>query len=657
MLCALALSSCASRKPAETTAEMGVSIATFGVSLAPETSETLPETIATDIPVISETSLATTAATERSYKTAASTTKSPETENASKESSGYDIIDSSKVMYASSSVNVRELPDADSDRVGHLDKGDKVNVTGIVSNGWVRIEYKDSEYFVNGSYLEEREPEVTSLPETKPAATTEPPVTAPPETTALPTTAAPETTAPTEQSGEYEIVSGEGYMRVLENLNVRTKPSTDGEKVGTLKAGDIVTVTGVVSNGWVRIEYNGGEYFVSGDYLTAVVDGDIEDGVPYENVGALTGVSGYSALNYPEQKAVWFAYLDIDEMLRNADRSSFTSKIASAFDEVKSLGCNTVYVHVRSFGDAYYNSAYFPFTAAYSDTLGVAPGYDPLEIMISEAHARGLSFHAWVNPMRTTSKDRYAEMSDSYTLKQWYNSDSTNGTFMVYDRDTDYYWLSPAYPAVRQLICNGISEIILNYNVDGIHIDDYFYPTTSSSFDKAAFEASGASDRASWRRSVVSSLVKEIYSTVKSCNSSVLFGVSPQGNIENNTDRLYADVAEWCSKPGYLDYVVPQIYYGFNDKLAFDAAAKQWAELCTCSSVRLVCGIAAYKVGVNSEWSSGKILSKQTDYIADMSRFSGVAYYRHGSVFGSANSSSSKMKSEIPGLKSSISEF
>ena len=571
LLCVMMLCGCAQREVEQTNSDKSVSIHTFGTL-----SETEPvvtdETISLPSYVYTPQTTTTPASTDGDM-----TTVSPD-DGVSEPTPDTDfaITPISGVMYAESSVNVREKPDADSKRVGHLDKNEAVNVTGLVSNGWVRIEFNDGEYYVNGNYLSSEPHKTTSA-----------------TTTAVPVTS---TTPPT----------------------TATSPATT------------TTVTTVTT------------------LPTELVS---------EELNIFTGPNNYTALNYATQKAVWFAYLDIDEMLKKASKSDFTASVSEAFDEVESIGCNTVYVHVRSFGDAYYYSSYYPFTAAYSDTLGVAPDYDPLEIMINEAHSRGLSFHAWINPMRTTTKARYGEMPDNYTLKQWYDSNSTNGTFMVYDSDTGYYWLSPAYAAVRQLICNGVAEIVSRYNVDAIHIDDYFYPTTSSSFDKAAFEASGASDRAEWRRGVVNTLVKEIYSTVKACNSTVLFGISPQGNVDNNLNRLYADVETWCSVSGYLDYVVPQIYYGFNDKLSFDAAAKQWAGLVTLSNVKLICGIAAYKVGTNNEWSSGKILSKQTDFISDMKSFDGIAYYRHGSLFGSASSSEKLMRSEMTTLTKAIAGF
>lgn len=598
LLCLVMLTSCAQETSAPTPSEREITIRTFATlgDTAPATTEP-PDTFDFSLstsptatkPTRSETPVSTSApespyTNEPIITTAPDVTGEPSTA-APESRHEYDITPISIEMRATSSVNVRQKPDPDSKRVGHLDKGEKVTATGLVSNGWVRIMFKGEECYVNGGYLRERGESATVTPSsTVPEPTSDKPTsttvttTEPPATTPEPTTATEE---PPEEISEY----------IDETLNILTQPSR------------------------------------------------------------------YTALNYPNQKAVWFAFLDLEPMLKNATESDFRAAVSSAFDNVVELGCNTVYVHVRSHGDAYYPSNYYSFTAAYSGTMGIAPDYDPLAVMISSAHERGLSFHAWINPMRTTSKQLFAQMPLYYPLKQWYNSDSTKGTFLVYDKDTDFYWLSPAYAAVRELICNGVAEIVSRYDVDAIHIDDYFYPTTDASFDKAAFEASGETDRAAWRRSVVNTLVREIYSTVKSCNQTVLFGVSPQGNVDNNLNKLYADVETWCKNTGYLDYIVPQIYYGFNDKLAFDAAAQQWSDMIKQPGISLICGIAAYKVGVKSEWNSGDILTKQTNYIKNMPNYRGVAYYRYDSFFGSASSSPSKMKTELTTLRSAIKQY
>lgn len=564
----LILSSCGINVTYQDTPAPEVTIETYVSSPVTSVTEytTAPETQV----ISSDTSASTTEESAATEVTTVATTVTtvPSSEEVT-DSESYTITDCSGIMYAISNVNVRTLPDADSDRVGHLDEGDKVYVTGIVSNGWMRIEFKDGEYFVNGRYLSDIYEEETTTAVT---------------TTAVTTTA---TTTPT-----------------AEATTVTTVPEYDDEEI-------------------------------------------IEDEL--ENV--IFGTNSYTALNYTEQQAIWLAYLDIDAMLSGATESEFRVAFSEAMTNVAALGFNTVYVHVRAFGDAYYYSDYYPFTAAYSGTLGVTPNYDPLEIMIEEAHKHGISFHAWINPMRTTTKTRYKEMSDSYTLKKWYNSSSANGTYLVYNSKTEYYWLSPAYSAVRELICNGVSELVSNYNVDAIHIDDYFYPTKDENFDSAAYKASGTNlSLDDWRRSVVSILVKEMYQTVKSCNSTVLFGISPAGNTTNNYNSYYADIYTWGSVGGYCDYIVPQIYYGYTDKLPFDDTLDEWNSIVTSPSVKLICGIAAYKIGINSEWSSGRMLKTQVALVNSTSGYSGYALYRYGSIFNPASDIETLVTTEIVNL-------
>ncbi len=480
-----------------------------------------------------------------------------------------------------------------------------------------------------------------------------------------------------ETSSKFEISDFDGIMFVISSVNVREEPDADSDRVGHLDEGEKVKVTGLVSNGWMRIEFKNGEYFVNGRYLTDRFEEDVtteattevttvkseitssttteyesdEEIIEDELENVVTGNNSYKAMNYANQKAIWFAYLDIDSMLSGAMEAEFRTSIRSAFMNVSATGFNTVYVHVRAFGDAYYFSDYYAFTSAYSGRVGNRPDYDPLEIMIEEAHSLGLSFHAWINPMRTTTKERFKQMDDDYQLKKWYDSKTANGTYLVYNYKTEYYWLSPAYPAVRELICNGVSELVRKYDVDAIHIDDYFYPTTDDSFDEAAYKAANTDKTLSdWRRGVVSILVKEMYQTVKSCNDTVLFGISPAGNTKNNYESYYADIYLWGSTKGYCDYMVPQIYYGYQDKLPYDTTVAEWMTVVTNPSVNLVCGIAAYKVGLNTEWSSGNMLRRQVDLIAEYDEYKGYAFYRYGSIFKPSDDVVQLMTTELMNL-------
>ena len=184
---------------------------------------------------------------------------------------------------------------------------------------------------------------------------------------------------------------------------------------------------------------------------------------------------------------------------------------------------------------------------------------------------------------------------------------------------------------------------VAKYNVDGLHIDDYFYPTTDASFDSDAFAASGYSSLSAFRLSNCDRLVSSLYSAVKGANSSAWFGVSTQGNIDNNYTYMYADVKKWCSNSGYVDYMAPQIYYGFkNSALSFTYNLSQWQNMVSGTSIKLIPGLAVYKVGNYDQWAgtgSGEwqtdteILKRQILAAREKANYGGVVFYSYNYLF------------------------
>ena len=366
-----------------------------------------------------------------------------------------------------------------------------------------------------------------------------------------------------------------------------------------------------------------------------------------------TGSNSYSALNYREVKGVWISYIELYSILMGKSEGQFTSAIRQAFSNCADMGINTVYVHVRSHGDAYYPSQYFPWSRYVTGTVGQAPDFDPLEIMVREAHALGLSFQAWINPYRLCSSSDMKSVSSGYATGNWY--DNSNGDRVV--EVSGYYYLNPAYDEAIELITAGAREIVTNYNVDGIHIDDYFYPTTASSFDFKAFAASGYSSLSAFRMNNCDKTVKALYSAVKAGNSTALFGVAPQGNLQNNYDYLYADVQKWCSGYGYLDYIAPQIYFGFkNRSQPYETVLAQWQDMVSGTSIKLIPGLAVYKIGTDEsagegvyEWRDDtQIIKRQIEAAKAQSGYGGVILYSYNYVFAS----SAAIKAEMDAVKS-----
>ena len=361
-----------------------------------------------------------------------------------------------------------------------------------------------------------------------------------------------------------------------------------------------------------------------------------------------TGTNSYKTLNYSEVKGIWLSYIDLSD-LSSSSESEFRGSIGRAYDNCVSLGINTVYVHVRSHGDAYYSSDLFPRTKY------IGGSYDPLTVMVEEAHKRDLSFQAWINPLRACSAADI-EREKGYPIYDWAGGE----TRLV--QVGSYYYLNPAYNEVIDLIAKGAAEIVSNYDVDGLHIDDYFYPTTESYFDSTAFAQSGYDTISSFRFANCDKMVSSIYSAVKSANPDAIFGVSCQGNISNNYDQMYADVKKWCYNYGYLDYIMPQIYFGFdNSAQPFETCVAQWDEIASTGKVPLIVGLTAAKFGTEDKWAGSgsrewitdkNILKRQFLKSSEQVSYGGICLFSYRCIFSPDSSVEKQVNKEIDALKS-----
>ncbi len=361
-----------------------------------------------------------------------------------------------------------------------------------------------------------------------------------------------------------------------------------------------------------------------------------------ETVAGSYEKNSYSAVNYEEMKGVWISYLEFSTLLKGKSENEFRSAVKNIYANCSNLGLNTVFVHARAFGDSFYKSSIFPFTKYISGEYGSGVSYDPFEILVDEAHKQGLSIHAWINPLRLCTTADMNSLTGSYPIKEWYNDSAKNGTYIVNVNGTLY--LNPAYDETIGLVGDGVREIVSGYDVDGIHIDDYFYPTTEAYFDSKAFSASGSSSLSDFRISNCNKLVKEIYNAVHECSSTAVFGTSTQGSMSNNINQLYADAEAWC-KGGYVDYFAPQIYYGFeNSAQPFRTCTEQWNNLVDGTNVKLAVGLAVYKVGVEDKWAgtgvyewtnTDTMLKRQIEFARTCKNYGGFALYSYNYLFTS----------------------
>lgn len=314
-------------------------------------------------------------------------------------------------------------------------------------------------------------------------------------------------------------------------------------------------------------------------------------------------------------KAVWVPYMEVETLLSSDDAAG---AIAACMQDIAERGCNTVYFHVRANADAYYASTVFA-----SDSLAatlLAQDIDPLRIAVEEAHARGLAIHAWINPYRIgTDIDRVA-CED------------------VFEYNGRWYFV-PTSSAAQALIVDGVREVVENYAVDGVQFDDYFYPEGAVGATAAAFEQPSGTDVAAWRRENVTALIRRVQEVCHSREGCV-FGVSPSYDIARNREQMYADVETWM-RDGYVDYICPQLYVGFQHEYApFAEAVAAWKTLPRASSVALIGGLALYKTGMPSdtyagvgrgEWAAGGAIIKRQAVVLQNDGWDGIALYSHQS--------------------------
>ena len=288
-------------------------------------------------------------------------------------------------------------------------------------------------------------------------------------------------------------------------------------------------------------------------------------------------------------RRVWISYLEISKLAGSAE-GVFHAQAAAMMQRVKEKGGNAVFVQVRPFGDAIYPSEVYPWSKTISGSAGTGLPYDPLAVLLEQAHAQGLAFHAWINPYRLMSSTDFSKVDASFRTAAWYQGDARS-TYM-YEVD-GIWWLKPANDEAQALIADGVRELLSHYALDGIHLDDYFYAASPESLGETTVSAKANNTK----------LIKTLYDLTKELRPDALFGVSPAGGFRkdstlpvSDTGTLSTDLALWCTKEGYLDYVMPQIYWDETHEIQpFTMTLQKWRAFVTEPSVRLYIGLASYR--------------------------------------------------------------
>jgi uncharacterized lipoprotein YddW (UPF0748 family) len=334
-------------------------------------------------------------------------------------------------------------------------------------------------------------------------------------------------------------------------------------------------------------------------------------------------------IDWPSKDAVGYSELQQSEM-------------TFILDSLQSLGINAVIFQVRPTADALYRSEYEPTSHWLTGKQGAPLLYDPLEWVIQEAHKRQMEVHVWLNPYRVNiSKTDTSEFCSNHLWRQH------RDWFWEYNKQ---WYFDPGLDVTREWICTIVQDIVTRYDIQAIHMDDYFYPYPAGGKplpDAATFAQypRGFTDIRDWRRNNVNLAIQDIYRTIKECKPTVEFGISPFGVWRNakvdstgsattagitNYDDLYADIRLWIQK-GWIDYVLPQLYWEIGKKAAdYEILAHWWANEVRGTSCKLYIGLAPYRLENATQktpWGQGNEISRQMRLNRTIPEITGECFY------------------------------
>jgi len=350
-----------------------------------------------------------------------------------------------------------------------------------------------------------------------------------------------------------------------------------------------------------------------------------------------------------EFRGVWVATVEnIDwPSKRGLSNQQQKEEYIALLDRHQRNGMNTIIMQVRPSGDALYPSTLEPWSEYLMGTQGLPPSpfYDPLEFMIQETHKRGMEFHAWINPYRAVFNIKKSSIAPSHLSKlhpEW---------FLTYG---DKKYFNPGLPKVWQHTNRIVRDLVSRYDIDAIHMDDYFYPyrIAGKEFpDEVTYQKYNRGlSKEDWRRSNCDTIVKQLYATIHQTKPDVQFGISPFGVWRNkskdprgsetkagqtNFDDLYADILLWLEK-GWVDYVTPQIYWEHGHSLAnYDTILNWWNE--HSFGKNLYIGHGMYKAGTNTPWKDKNELPYQIKKMRGLNNTNGSAYFSSSSFNNNPN--------------------
>ncbi len=367
-----------------------------------------------------------------------------------------------------------------------------------------------------------------------------------------------------------------------------------------------------------------------------------------------------------EFRAAWVASVENIDWPRSKGMSVEEQK--ASFIQLLEMhqrnGMNALVVQVRPAADAFYPSKLEPWSEYLTGVQGQAPDplYDPLQFMIEETHKRGMEFHAWLNPYRAVFNINKSNIAPTHITKlhpDWF-----------LDFGTVKYF-NPGLPQVREFVAKVVKDLVTRYDLDAIHMDDYFYPyrITGKEFpDESTYRQNARGlNKEDWRRSNCDSIIKLIYQTMRAANPRVKFGISPFGVWRNkdkdpmgsntkagqtNYDDLYANILLWLQK-GWIDYVVPQLYWERGHKLCdYDTLLKWWNQY--TYGKQLFIGHAMSSAGRNEAWKNKNELPNQIKGLRNYPTTQGSVYFSSKSFDNNPNGWSDSLRTNYYALPAII---
>lgn len=340
--------------------------------------------------------------------------------------------------------------------------------------------------------------------------------------------------------------------------------------------------------------------------------------------------------------AVWLTYSEIGSLVKNKTESEYKESLETVFKNLSENKINTVFYQCRAFCDSFYDSDIFP-ASKYITANSNLPAFDPFEIFVKMAREYEIKVHCWINPYRISYNKNFKSLPKNSPVRKLYKADVN--TLILCEEGI---FLNPAADEARALVLSGIREILNKYQVNGIHFDDYFYPETKEINDEKLYKEyekqGGQLSLAEWRRENVNVLVSSVYSLLKAQNENTIFSISPSADIEKCRNVFFCDVEKWCREEGFVDLIIPQIYYGFqNEEMPFGKVFEEWEALCENRNVKLLCGLAAYKCGREDKFAgTGKnewienvnILSTQYEQARESPVWQGFSLFSYSYCFG-----------------------